>query len=192
MQKHSYGLEALNRRDVLGGGLASLVGLMLGAARLDAAPLARATTDPRYGFADRVSELVIPATDTPGASEAKVAGFVLLALDHHMSGFAPILLDRVRDDLDAAALGSFLGSSRERQSQLLETLDAAAFAAPPAPGSAAEAWRDLKSAIIAGYYTSQMGASRELVYEPVPGSDANIELTPDYRSRSNEGFGGTL
>ena len=50
----------------------------------------------------------------------------------------------------------------------------------------------MKSAIIAGYYTSQIGASQELVYEPVPGSDANIELTPDYRSRSNEGFGGSL
>jgi hypothetical protein len=51
----------------------------------------------------------------------------------------------------------------------------------------------LKPAIIAGYYTSQIGASQELVYEPVPGPRrANFVLTAEYRSRSNEDFGGTL
>jgi hypothetical protein len=192
MQSDPHGYEALSRRDVLAGGLASLVGLMLGATRLDAQSLMRAEADPRYGFADRLSDLVIPATDTPGGSQAKVAAFVLLALDRGMGGFSPILLDRVRDDLAAAAHGEFMRLSRKQQSKLLEDLDTAAFAARPAPDSAAEAWLHVKSAIVAGYYTSQIGASRELVYEPVPGSDANIELTPAYRSRSNEGFGGTL
>ena len=192
MQEDPHGYDGLNRRDVLAGGLATLVGLMVGAARLDAATLARAAADPRYAFADRVSDLVITGTDTPGASDAKVAGFVLLAFDHQMGGFTPILLERVRENLDGSAPGSFLGAPRDHQSRLLEELDTTAFGAPPAPGSAGEAWRHMKSAIIAGYYTSQIGASQELVYEPVPGSDANIELTPDYRSRSNEGFGGSL
>ena len=80
-----------------------------------------------------------------------------------------------------------------RASGLLAALDAAAFASPePAADSAEFAWRHLKAAIVAGYYTSEIGASQELVYEPVPGRFENIRLTPDFRSRSNDGFGGTL
>lgn len=182
----------LNRRELLSGSVAALVALMIGQ-RVSAAEQERASTDPRYALADRLSDLTIPATDTPGASEAKVAVFVLMALDHKMGSLEPVQLEQVRTHLNAAAGGDFLAASRAQQGVWLAALDQAAFGAGGAAAVPAEAaWKHLKVAIVAGYYTSEIGASKELIYEPVPGSFQNIKLTPEFRSRSNDGFGGSL
>jgi hypothetical protein len=183
----------LSRRAALGGAAAAFVSLML--AQPTAARAAQQRRDPRYAFTRRLCELVIPATDTPGAGQAAAAEFVLLAIDHGMNDLDARSLDLVRESLQSAPGGNFLDLAPARQSQLLEALDARAFARSPAVlrGTPEFAWQRLKPAIIAGYYTSEIGASRELVYEPVPGPDrANFVLTADYRSRSNEDFGGTL
>ena len=184
----------LSRRAAVGGAVAAFVSLMLAASAT-----ARATQqrryDPRYALVSRLCDLVIPPTDTPGAAQTPAAEFVLLAIDHGMSNLEARSLDLVRESLQSAAGGDFLGLARTRQSELLAALDARAFARSPAPasGSPEFAWQHLKPAIIAGYYTSEIGASRELVYEPVPGPErANFVLTADYRSRSNEDFGGPL
>jgi hypothetical protein len=192
----------LSRRALLSGTVASLVALMLNAGPVDAAAEARAEADPRYSFVDRLSDLVIPDTSTPGASKARVGVFVLLAVDHQMGSLAPASLERVRTALDAAAAAAgtagtagadFMTAPPARANGLLSALDAAAFAKPDAAADSVDlAWRHLKAAIVAGYYTSEIGASQELVYEPVPGRFANIRLTADFRSRSNDGFGGTL
>jgi hypothetical protein len=42
-----------------------------------------------------------------------------------------------------------------------------------------------KTAILAGYYTSEIGASKELVFDPVPGSRENFTLTDEFRMPSN-------
>jgi hypothetical protein len=136
---------------------------------------------------------VIPPTDTPGAAEAGAGTFALLAIDHRVAGLDDTVLSRVSGALDAAAGGSFLQAAPARQATLLTELDQQAFAQQPEDASAQQAWRALKPAIVAGYYTSQIGASRELVYEPVPDSErSNFKLTPDFRARSNEGFGGEI
>ena len=193
----------LSRRALLSGtvaSLASLVALMLDARPVDAAAEGRAEADPRYPFVDRLSDLVIPDTSTPGASKARVGVFVLLAVDHEMGSLAPASLERVRAALDAAAAAAAAGAGADfmtalpaRANGLLVALDAAAFAKPDLAADSAElAWRHLKAAIVAGYYTSEIGASQELVYEPVPGKFENIRLTAEFRSRSNDWFGGTL
>jgi len=201
----------LSRRRMLGGAVGMLVALMV-----RGAPLARAAQqDPRLALANRLCDLVIPETDTPGGSKAGAGAFVLLAIDHRMNALDDAAWLAVREHLDAAAGGDFLKLPLERQSHLLESLDSRAFAQPQSPppspaspspttlisaapgassaGAAELAWQRLKPAIIAGYYTSQIGASQELVYEPVPGPERrNFTLTADYRARSNEGFGGAL
>jgi len=201
----------LKRRDLLGGAVAALVCLM---AQAEPRSLAeRSSADPRFSLADRLCDLVIPPTDTPGGSKAGAAAFVLLAIDHSMNALDGASWNAVRDALQVAAGTDFLRLERARQSELLEALDARAFGPVPpistpstampstatpstltASNRVAElAWQRLKPAIIAGYYTSQIGASQELVYEPVPGPQRrNFTLTPDYRARSNEGFGGAL
>jgi len=148
--------------------------------------------DPRFAFIDAISELTIPATDTPGASAAGVPVFVLFALDQRISGLDPALLPTLQAQLDASAGGNFRARSGTEQLKILTDLDAAAFAGPAEPGTPAFAWRRIKATIVAGYYTSETGASKELVYELVPAVSKNISLTPDYRARSNDGFGGGI
>ncbi|MFM2288557.1 MAG: hypothetical protein RL684_1700 [Pseudomonadota bacterium] len=181
---------ALNRRDLLAGSVAALAALMLeGAAQ--AAHL-RHATDPRRAFADRLADLVIPSTDTPGATRANVADFMLMAIDHRMAGSEPAQLAQLRAALDGAAEagGHFMALPRARQHELLAALDARSYAGEHAPGTAEAAWPRFKSVILAGYYTSEIGASRELVFDPVPGTRENIRLTPAFRMFSNQGFGG--
>jgi glucoside 3-dehydrogenase (cytochrome c) hitch-hiker subunit len=185
--------QELSRREMISAGIAALALLMLRTAPADAAARARAAADPRHAFADRLADLVIPDTATPGAAKANVALFVLLALDHGMGGMSSVRLERVRKQLDDASGGDFIKVPAARAAQLLGELDRSAFAeVRPAPDSVAAAWRHLKAAIVAGYYTSEIGASKELIYEPVPGKFANITLTAEFTSRSNDGFGGSL
>lgn len=188
---------ALSRRDLLAASVAALAGLMLEAAA-QAAPRhgsgPRRAADPRHAFADRLSDLVIPATDTPGATQAKVADFLLLALDRHLGSLEPAQLERVRAALDGSpeSGGRFLALPRRHQQSLLAAFDARSYAGPHAAGTAEADWPHLKAAILAGYYTSEIGASKELVYDPVPGTRENIRLTPAFRMFSNQGFGGVV
>ena len=154
----------------------------------------QASVDPRYALADRLCDLVIPSTDTPGGAAVHAATFVLLALDHHLNDLDSATFERVRAELQRVSGGKFLGSSAAQQSQWLAQFDARAFALRNPPDDSAEkAWLTLKPALVAGYYSTEAGASVELVYEPVPDSERkNFTLTSDYRARSNQGFGGSL
>jgi hypothetical protein len=156
--------------------------------------MAYSRSDPRYPLADRLCDIVVPATATAGGHGVKAAQFVLFALDRHIGGLDGADLSRVHDSLNSSGHGRFLSLSVARQAKLLALLDSRAYASPaPAPGSGEWHWQRLKHAIIAGYYTSEIGASKELVYEAVPAVErSNFTLTADYRARSNEGFGGDL
>lgn len=185
---------ALGRRDVLKGAAGALAAMMLQpgwvASALAQAPAMKA--DPRFHFIDCVSELTIPTTDTPGASAVGAPVFVLMALDQQLNGLDPRLLPVLQAQLDRDAGGSFLSCAAPDQLKILSKLDAEAYRVPAAPGTSSYAWRRIKAAIVAGYYTSEAGASKELVFEPIPGSGGNITLKSDYRARSNEGFGGKI
>lgn len=188
------GQATLGRRDMLHAAAGALAAMMLqpgwvSQARAQAATLG---ADPRFAFIDRVSELTIPTTDTPGASAAGVPVFVLFALDQRINGLDPALLPTLRAHLDQAAGGGFLARTPADQLRILTEVDAAAYAAPAQAGTPQYAWRRIKAAIVAGYYTSEIGASQELVHEPVPGVKGNIIMDAGYRARSNEGFGGGL
>jgi hypothetical protein len=186
---------AVNRRELLAGSVAAFAALMLEqAAQAGTRRHGQQAVDPRRAFADRLADLVVPATDTPGASQAKVADFVLLALDARLGSAEPAQLQRVQAALDGAAEagGHFLALPRARQHELLAALDARSYAGAHADGSAEAAWPHLKALMLAGYYTSEIGASKELVYDPVPGTRENIRLTPAFRMFSNQGFGGVV
>jgi len=192
MHETASGHRGVSRRDVLHGGVASFFAMLAPATVL--AAVERAANDARTPLVERLCDLVIPPTDTPGAAAAGAGAFVLLAIDHGVAGLDGSMLSRISDALDAAAGGPFLQAAATRQEAVLTDLDSRAFSSQqPAAGSPELAWRTLKPAIVAGYYTSEAGASRELVYEPVPDSErSNFKLSPDFRARSNEGFGGSL
>jgi hypothetical protein len=181
----------ISRRGVLKGALLALLpGLPLAAAEQ---AWAATEKDPRRPVVDYLCDLVIPRTDTPGGAEAGAGAFVLLALDHGVGGLQPSVLETVVRALDTEAGAPFVSVPQARAEQLLAAFDAAAFRSRENDGSPAAAWRALKPALVVGYYSTEAGASQELVFEPVPGPERrNFKLTPEYRARSNEGFGGSL
>lgn len=182
------------RRDTLGGALGLSSGLLIDAWIKDAhSQASNYNSHPLRGLAATLADIVIPQTDTPGAAAANVGGFVLFALERGMSGLSLELLERAHAMLAAMAGGDFMSVSGARQVQILTDLDRRAYESEKVDDKSAEhAWRRIKGAIVAGYYTSEVGATKELVNEPVPGRFANIELTTDFRSRSNDVQGGSL
>lgn len=144
-----------------------------------------------------VAEHVIPATQTPGAGAVGTGDFVLVALAHGLEGtrrppkadpaLAPFL--RTDSSLDHAAwlearLGpKWLALPAARQFEQLSALDAAAFKGDPS----AAPWRRVKGLILTGYYTSEIGGSKELNYELVPGRfDPKVPVTAETRAYSSD------
>lgn len=146
----------------------------------------------------RLSDLVIPTTDTPGAVAVGVPAFLELALLHGLDETAPPvsgtvrmanyrggfpMLEQVARDLNRKASGSFLSLKPDRQHDVLAAYDADAFAGEKPDHS----WKKLKALILTGYYTSEVGASRELQYELVPGRwEPDLPLPPNNRSWSSD------
>jgi hypothetical protein len=152
----------------------------------------------------RVCDILIPATDTPGAADVETPDFVVLALNHGLDGTGEpagsstpsgspakgeaspqglFVLDAFLDDLDRAARGDFLGVPAEQQVAALTAVDSAAFA----PGGEMAAWHKIKDLILTGYYTSEAGASKELQYELVPGQwIADMATPPNARGFSSD------
>ncbi len=144
-----------------------------------------------------VADHVIPATDTPGAGAVGTGDFVLVALAHGLQGtrrppksdpsFAPFL--RTDGSLDHAAWleakfgPKWLALPTSCRHDALAALDAAAF-----KGDASAApWRAIKGLILTGYYTSEIGGSKELNYELVPGRfDPKVPVGPETRAYSSD------
>lgn len=193
-----------NRRDFAkaSGLLAAVLGLPLAgcnllAGREDGEPDAR-----QIALMRAVAQAVIPATDTPGAGDVGVGEFVLLALSHGLEETRqPVAANRwiasgqLRDDgslrypqwlqetLDTRAGGDWLGQVEATRGKALEALDAEAYA----EDARDHPWRAIKALVLLGYYTSEAGASEELVYDPVPGTfDPRVPVTPETRAISND------
>jgi hypothetical protein len=137
------------------------------------------TLDPAQGrLVDTIAELILPATDTPGAHEANVVGFVDLLLSDwldddevadFLSGLAGI------EELAVAETGrSFLDLDGAEQRALLEPLDLegveARLAAIGDDDAEIPFFSTLKEMVLVGYYTSEIGVRYELRTVDVPGS----------------------
>jgi gluconate 2-dehydrogenase gamma chain len=114
-------------------------------------------------------ELIMPATDTPGAREAGVARFI----DRGMSNFYdPAQVKTMRDGLDrmqtdamASYNTGFAALDERRQIELLTRYDAEATKLPLSHFFAL-----IRQATIVGFFTSETGATKTLRYDPVPGA----------------------
>ncbi|HVH08693.1 MAG TPA: gluconate 2-dehydrogenase subunit 3 family protein [Gemmatimonadales bacterium] len=115
---------------------------------------------------------ILPETDTPGARALGVPQFIdaLVAETYprearawFVAGLAEIDA-RARDENGQA----FSRWRPEAQRALVDRLDWAAFQ-PPSPSAPPAFFRTLKRLTLVGYYTSEIGATRELHHSPVPG-----------------------
>lgn len=139
----------------------------------DADPQSAANWEPKFFDAHQnetliaLTELIIPATDTPGAKAALVNRY----LDLHYNEETPERQEEIIQALswfDGRSLSvhnkPFVSLTETQQKALLEPL---AEPANPKPGDepGVKAFTLIKSLTIFGYYTSQIGLDEELKYE---------------------------
>ena len=117
-----------------------------------------------------IAEQIIPATDTPGARGAGVHRFIDRMLAEYYSAD-----DRRRfidglSDIDRRAREAkgkeFLALSTSEQRDILVALDAEAYRGVSV---SRPFFRTMKELTLLGYYTSQVGATRELKHVAIPG-----------------------
>lgn len=124
-------------------------------------------------FLDELCDLVIPDTETPGAKSVGVASWLVLAIDSELEGLNHDAVIAFEQQLNKAA--PFISLPRDQRMHVLTAIDQQAFAQPPQADEQEtqheilETWRRLKTLILMGYYSSEVGASQELRYKLVPG-----------------------
>lgn len=174
------GTASLDRRSLLrtaillvGGSLTSLPVEALAQA---AAKAPRYFNKAEFAVLDEVCAIIIPRTDTPGAREAGVPGFI----DALMSDWAaPQTAQETRDvvnAIDASAKASqgklLLGLTPAKRLEAVRAFDAAEL--PKSRG-----YRRFKELLMLAYYSSEAGATQELRYELAPGVwEASVPLKP--------------
>lgn len=182
----------LGRRSAFFAGSLSAIGVMLTPTSIWAMAVSSDSPAPQRRLLDQLCDLVIPTTDTPGAREAGVARFVEAAIAHGLREAKADMLPSFAAALDQLAGSAFLSLSIERRTALLTELDTGTLT-PNGDAIAAPVlaqWPILKSLIVIGYYTSEIGATKELQYLLVPGRfDPDVPLTPDGRAWSSDWTG---
>lgn len=196
----------IDRRQLLRSGIAAGAAIVTPGfiwARVQAGEIGDATNRQR-AMLKIVADFVIPQTDTASASQVGVPAFVELALKHRLDGTGEAaanaaiqgaaqtkpragggtyLLHDLETALDKAAGGDFTAAPAASQRDVLTRYDASAFAA----GGEKDPWHKIKDLILIGYYNSEIGASKELQYELVPGRwDPDLPLAADNRSWSSD------
>jgi len=116
-------------------------------------------------FADleAMSEVIIPTTDSPGAKDAKVASFIDQAMEtafdeeersRFMDGFKAYR-EQVNQDYSSMYAKLTADQQQESMKKLADSGD--------------PFWGMLKSLVMVGYFTSEIGAQQALEYIPIPG-----------------------
>lgn len=161
----------IGRRDVFHGLLAFAAAAAL-PQRAWAAAAARSFVSPEQTtFLAAFADTLIPATDTPGAKAAGVHLGLVALLGNWASAKtrsnALAAIAAMQADLTRRAGMPFQTAKPAARQSALAALDAEAFAAPrPAQWTD---YRTLKALAVRLYYTSEIGASQELRYDPLPG-----------------------
>lgn len=193
---------AVSRRDVLtallaGGALAATWTSSAAAAALQAAG---AGADGRTAAANAglsaaelavlsaAAQIIVPATDTPGAQEAGVPQFIAALSAHWMTADELALFRAGLAGLDASAQQRFqcayAACTPEQGADILQALRAASpyggrtfsltdrILDPKAPF-----YLRLRDLVVLGYFTSEAGSNQELRYMPVPGKfESNVDI----------------
>jgi gluconate 2-dehydrogenase gamma chain len=169
--------EALRRAALLFGGTLSapaIAGVLAGcdSSTPDATDWTpRATTQPQSELIASIAERIIPETKTPGARTAQVHRFIdtMLAEYYTPAERNDFLIGLA--DVDARAERAhgrdFVRCSTGDQHAIIDQIDRQTFAAGAT--SAPSFFRTMKELTVLGYYTSQVGATRELHHVQVPG-----------------------
>jgi len=117
-----------------------------------------------------IAELIIPETDTPGAKAAAVNEFVDLLLTEWLPAEDKDRFMAGLDDLDARFQQSygrrFVEGTSAQQTEILTVLDGEAAEARRAKSKAQPFFGMMKEFTLTGYYTSEIGVTQELLFQP--------------------------
>ena len=144
-------------------------------------------TAPQQALVDELTELVLPATNTPGARQARVVEFVdvMLAEWSNENDRGLFLAGLADVDSRARARGAadFVGAAMADRVAICRELDDALTAArtattvwqkagrqgPRPSDHRSHFWHHLRNLTTAGYYTSEVGFTRERKSVIIPG-----------------------
>ena len=152
------------------GGVANVLSTRPGSA-------ARFYTSEEYVLVTRISDLIIPRTETPGAVDANVPGY----MDGLMTDWANnetknahrSALRQIKVELDRRASGNFLEASGSEAEQSLVSFDAAAFE----QDGDASGYKRMKGYVSQSYFATEDGATEELKWVAFPGRwDPSVEI----------------
>ena len=122
----------------------------------------------QFALLEQVADVIIPATDTPGAIDVGVPVFVRDMLEVWASPETRAELIGVLDALEKQSWAkhgaSFVELPPERRFDLVRTFDEEAL------GREDPAYGRFKYLVLVGYYQSEIGATQELRFELVPGA----------------------
>jgi hypothetical protein len=136
-----------------------------------------------------MTDLIIPETDTPGAKAARVNEFIDVVLtdwahDDERQAFLKGLADMNQQSKDLFGK-DLVDASPEQQATLLRSIDDAAMAKHQGPRTVRHGntipserdhqlqgafWDVFKGITVHGYYTSEIGFTKELGLEIMPGA----------------------
>lgn len=137
-------------------------------------------TDAEMEFLSAVANTLIPDTETAGAVGAGVPE-TLQSLasvwgDNDYRVFWRRGIRDLKDQLQDGSGTDFLNQSEAVRTSALAAHDADVFSGQVDDGF----YRSLKATVVQAYYMSEVGASEELAYEPVPGDWKGCVPLSDY------------
>jgi hypothetical protein len=189
--------DGVSRRDVLAALLAgaAVASAWTGSAAAAALQAAGAAVAARPGLNPgdmatlaAAAQVIVPATDTPGAQEAGVPQFVGALVAGWMTDDEAAAFRSGLAGLEASAQQryqrSYAACTPEQGAELLQALRAASpyggrtfsltdrILDPKAPF-----YLRLRDLVVLGYFTSEVGSNQELRYLPVPGKfESNVDI----------------
>jgi hypothetical protein len=139
----------------------------------------------RARMLEALVDSILPATDTPGALQARVQVFVDLALRDCCTASEQQLfvagLEALAGECASRHGKPFEACSPEERHALVAPLDAASY--QPDTGPRGSFVRILKDLTLVGFFTSRIGATQSLAYEAVPGGYRGcLELRPGQKA----------
>lgn len=125
-------------------------------------------SDEQFSMVERIIDLIIPETDTPGALRAGVHRFIDLMLVEWASPARQAQFVAGLEDIDGRArefgVDGFVAASADQQTHLLRAMDKERIA----NDGTNSFFGELRKLVLFAYYTSEVGATVELQHQPVP------------------------
>ena len=122
----------------------------------------------QFALLEQVTEVMIPATDTPGAIAAGVPAFIRQMMSQWASTASRAEIAGILEAVDKAAWAKFGAAFIElppkRRHHILRSFDKDRTDRQDPP------YGKFKYLVLAGYYLSEVGATQELRYELIPGA----------------------